>query len=334
MLRLGVCGTGSVARNNYLPYLARRKDVELAVFNRTRAKAEACAASVGATVVDTPAELVAAAPDGVLVLTREMDRYEATMGLLECGPRRLFFEKPLVARNDQAHVTEDDFFLGREMLESAARIQCETAMIFNYRFFEQTRLARELAEERDFGQVVQVTGLVHYACWSHCIDLVAFLAGPVRTLTALEGSVQRNGAGLEAPDVAAAFVCEPGATGTIIGLTGMDFRFPLFELGFSFENGRIVLRGLDGDMDVLDYRGLREQRIGLPRDKSRWDQYGASFEKSLAAWLESIRKHRPPPVPGVAGLRELQFEAALRRSAREKRPVVLDDEFPIRDLDG
>ncbi|NOY79480.1 MAG: Gfo/Idh/MocA family oxidoreductase [Kiritimatiellaeota bacterium] len=334
MLRLGICGTGNVARNNYLPYLARRKDVKLSVYNRTRARAETCAASLGAVVVDSPADLVAAAPDGVLVLTREMDRYEAAMALLDSGPRRLFFEKPLVARNGQAHVTEEDFFLGREMLDKAARVQCETAMVFNYRFFEQTRLARELAASRDFGQVVQVAGWAHYACWSHCIDLVAFLAGPVRTLTALEGGVERKGAGIAAPDVAAAFVCEAGATGTLVGLTGMDFRFPLFELGCNFENGRIVLRGLDGDMDVLDYRGNREQRIGLPRDKSRWDRYGASFEKSLSAWIDSIRDELPAPVPGVAGLRELQFEAALRRSVREKRPVVLDAEFPVRDPAG
>jgi len=331
MLRLGICGTGNVARNNYLPYLSRQDDVQLVLYNRTRSKAQACAEAFDAVVVDSPAELVAAAPDGILVLTRETDRFEAAMALLEHRPRRLFFEKPLVARNGQAHVSEDDFALGRTVIETAAQVGCRTAMVFNYRFFEQTQLARRLIEERRFGRVVQAMGLVHYACWSHCIDLVRYLAGPIRTVTAIEGPIEREGAGMRARDIAAAFICETGATGTLIGQTGADFRFPLFELCFSLEHGRIVLRGLDGPMDVCDYRLNREQRIALPRDRSRWDQYAASFEKSLAAWLDSVRHDQPPPVPGIDGLRELQFEAGLRRSAREQRPVELAAEFPLPD---
>jgi hypothetical protein len=45
--------------------------------------------------------------------------------------------------------------------------------------------------------------------------------------------------------------------------------------------------------------------------------------------LQSLRKRTAPPVPGVAGLRELQVEAALRRSIRERRPVNLAREFPL-----
>lgn len=329
MIRIGVCGTGSVARGNYLPYLAKRKDVTVTVYNRTPAKAAACAEQFGATAVDSPAALVEAAPDGILVLTREMDRYEAAMALLEYRPKRLFFEKPLVARHDQAHVSEEDFSLGRGIIERAAARGCETAMVFNYRFFEQTKLARRVVEERGFGPVLQATALIHYATWSHCLDLAMLFTGPVRTLTALESPVERGGSGMTAPDVAAAFVCENGAAGTVIGTCGTDFRFPLFELYLSFQGGRIVMRGLDCDMDVFDHGNNRQERIGLPRDKSRWDQYSASFAKSLAAWLDSVRSGNPPPIPGLAGLRELQFEAALRRSAREHRPVSLADEFPL-----
>jgi hypothetical protein len=34
-------------------------------------------------------------------------------------------------------------------------------------------------------------------------------------------------------------------------------------------------------------------------------------------------------VPGLAGLEELQFEAALRRSIAEGRPVEVQEEFPL-----
>jgi predicted dehydrogenase len=119
--------------------------------------------------------------------------------LLAGKPRRLFFEKPLVARNGQANVTEEDFALGREILQGAAKIGCETAMVFNYRFFEQSLRAAALREERKLGPLVQVTGLVKYACWSHCIDLVHHFGGEIERISALAGSEVRTGAGNTAP---------------------------------------------------------------------------------------------------------------------------------------
>jgi len=154
-------------------------------------------------------------------------------------------------------------------------------------------------------------------------------AGPLSQLTAISPAHQHVGAGIEARDLAAAFVTDGGASGTIIGTSGTSFQYPLFELTFSFTGGRISFRGLDGDMELLDYAGSTHETFGLSRQTSRWDQYGTSFEKSLDAYLQSIRDMTPPPVPGIAGLQELQVEAAMRRSARERRTVVLNDEFPL-----
>jgi predicted dehydrogenase len=97
----------------------------------------------------------------------------------------------------------------------------------------------------------------------------------------------------------------------------------------AFTNGRLHLRDLDGDLEVIDYRSRRHELHALPRDVSRWDQYRASFGKSLAAYLDSIRNGAPPPVPGVAGVRELQFEAGIKRSLAEGRPVNLAQELPL-----
>ena len=72
-----------------------------------------------------------------------------------------------------------------------------------------------------------------------------------------------------------------------------------------------------------------QESFTLGANRSRWDQYAASFEKSLAAYLESVRMKRPAPVGGMEGVRELQLEAALRRSAATGRRVNLGREFPI-----
>jgi predicted dehydrogenase len=325
-INIAVVGTGSVARNNYLPYLSRQQDVSLTYLSRTRARADECAAKFGGRVAGSARELLDWGPDAVLVLTRETDRFEAASALLDAGsPRRLLFEKPLVARDGQARVCEDDFFRARDLLRRAADCRAETAMIFNYRFFDQTQLAMKAVAERNLGRMTEATLLVNYACWSHCIDLLNVFGGRAAEICALAGEPHGKD---NAVDAAAAFRLACGAAGVILGTSGMKFDLPLYDMAFCFERGLVRFGDLDVSLDVFDNAGRLRQSHALVGNNSRWDQYRASFEKSLAAYLESIRLARPPPVPGAAGLEELQFEAALRRSIAQKRPVQVQEEFP------
>ena len=327
-MKVAIVGVGSVATGSYLPYLATRDDVELLYYNRTPEKARKAADTFGGTVADSLQDLCGHNPDTCLVLTRETDRHQVAMQLLDLAPRRAFFEKPLVAMAGQANVSEEDFFLGKEILGKAAECKCETAMVFNYRFFEQTVRAQRIREERGLGDVVQVTGLVNYACWSHCIDLIHFFGGRIEEMSALAGDTVRSGAGNESADAALAFKLAGGGAGTIVGTAGPKFSYPLFELTISFENGRVSFRGLDGDLEVLDYNGDTHENYAISRQWSRWDQYKSSFGNSLAAYLDTVSADAPPPVPGMAGLRELQFEAAFRKAIRTGVPVRPDDDFP------
>jgi myo-inositol 2-dehydrogenase/D-chiro-inositol 1-dehydrogenase len=332
-LKVAIVGAGKVAQNSYLPYLSKEPGVTLGYLSRTRAMAETAAAKFGGEVFDSPVALMAWKPDAVFILTREMDRFDAVMAILEYGPKRLFLEKPLVARAGQEQVTEQDFEDGRRLMHEAERRGCETAMIFNYRFFEHTLLARRIAAERDFGPVVSVVGQTHYACWSHCIDLIHHFAGPIAVVSAQAGTVTRSAGStagaLTAPDLAATFQTEGGATGTLLGTAALSWEFPLFELAFNFERGRVRMQDLDGDLEIMDSRRQDHERYGIARHRSRWDQYNASFRKSIAAYLDSIRQGQPPPVPGMAGLLELQVEAGFKRSIALGRPVRLAEEFPL-----
>jgi predicted dehydrogenase len=328
-LRIAIVGTGNVARKNYLPFLAQQADCELGYFNRTRAKAEECAQMFGGWAADSLDQLMSQTWDTVLLLTHESARYDLAQQVLQHRPPRIFFEKPLVAQQDQANVTEGDFTKGRELLTLAQAQGTETAMVFNYRFFDQTLLARDIVQQRDWGQLIHAAGFVHYACWSHSIDLIHLFGGPIAELTALPGSIEHQAMKMKAHDVTAAFTTVNGAAGTIIGTNGTDFSFPLFELLLSFERGRLTLCDLDGDMEVLDYGGQHHQTMRLTRATSRWDQYNRSFDKALDAYLNSLRAGSPPPVPGLAGLQELQFEAAIKRSIRLRRPVKVQEEFPL-----
>jgi predicted dehydrogenase len=328
-MKVGIIGTGNVAKGSYLPVLAEMADVDLLYYSRTEARAVAIADQFGGVVVKSMQALMEHDPDTVLVLTNEKQRHEAAMSALEFSPRRLFFEKPLVARQGQACVAEEDFFLGKEIIDTAERKGCETAMVFNYRFFDQTQRAKAIAAERTFGEVQNFTGFVHYCTWSHCIDLLHHFAGPVSTVTALAGEREHCMGDDKATDIAAAFTMANGAMGTILGTQAPSIDCPLFELIFNFERGRIHMRDLDGALEILDYEAPYHEVHAMTRDTSRWQQYEASFKKSLEAYLATVRAETPPPVPGMAGLLELQFEAGLRRSAATQTPVKLDREFSV-----
>lgn len=328
-LKIAVVGTGKVAQN-YLTAIVKRSDVALRYYNRTRAKAEATAAQFGGQVADSPAELLADDPDCVLVLTAETVRYQITQELLALGPRRLFFEKPLVAMAGQAAVSQDDFVKAHELLSRAQDAKISTAMVFNYRFFDQTQLARQLVEEHNLGKPLHFTALVHYACWSHCIDLLLWFMGEAATISALASPEAGPCMGSEnVRNVSATVQLANGATGTIIGTCGIDFNLPLYELTLCFERGRLSMRDLDGDLELIDYATGRHTVHALSRNISRWDQYRASFGKAINAYLDSVEADQPPPVPGLAGLQELQFEAALKQSIAQGRPVAVATEFPI-----
>ena len=103
----------------------------------------------------------------------------------------------------------------------------------------------------------------------------------------------------------------------------------LFELVLAFEHGRIHLRDLDGDMELLDYRGKLHESRAIVRSRARGDQMRASFEKSIGAYLDAVRQDASPPVPGMAGLLGLQFEAGLKRSIAQQRPVQVQQEFSV-----
>ena len=120
-LKVAIVGTGRVAENSYLPCLAHEAGVELAYYNRTPARAEACAARFGGHGVGLDRRTSSpGARTPCSSSRREMDRCDAAMAVLEHNPPRLFLEKPLVARHGQEHVNEQDFADGRRLLQEAA----------------------------------------------------------------------------------------------------------------------------------------------------------------------------------------------------------------------
>ena len=130
-MEIAIVGTGKVAERNYIPSLLRHKDVSITCYSRTLERAEAVGRKFGLRVVRSLAEMFARQPEAVFVLTGEGQRLEATQALLPFKPKRLFLEKPLVARAGQAHVVPEDFWDGKMLLQQAQEAGAEAAMVFN-----------------------------------------------------------------------------------------------------------------------------------------------------------------------------------------------------------
>lgn len=107
-------------------------------------------------------------------------------------------------------------------------------------------------------------------------------------------------------------------SGTRHGPHGYDFRAELFGSDDSVAVGlgpRTPIRSLDRDGP------------GLPEHPWRGflDRFGAAFETELDAWLESVAGERGNPCPGEEALEALRVAVACVRSAREGRPVRVEE---------
>lgn len=107
-------------------------------------------------------------------------------------------------------------------------------------------------------------------------------------------------------------------SGTRHGPHGYDFRAELFGSDDS------VAVGLDSHTPI---RSLEADGPGLPANPWRGflDRFGAAFEAEFDAWLQVVAGQRRNPCPGGESLKALRIAVACDRSAREARPVRVEE---------
>ena len=150
---------------------------------------------------------------------------------------------------------------------------------------------------------------------SRCIDLIATVAVPFARIAALTTGIG------DSPDLAVAFTTALEVSGTLFATHRMAWQHPLFELAISYERDRVLIRDLYGQIEVFESCRPGSEVISAPRDVSRWERYRASFAASLDGYFAFIAANGRPPLTGRDGLRELQVEAAIRRSIASETTV-------------
>jgi predicted dehydrogenase len=315
-MRIALIGASRVAEHHYLPALAGSGDI--GILSGDRDRAAALMGRIGGQVLT---DLPSFSPDVVFVVNREEHHAEALDAALSAGIPRLFCEKPLVARNGQDRIDDEDWASAVAMAERVGDSDSEVAIGFNYRTFHAFRRGVETAQQRGWGALVSVSVQTHYACLSHVLDLMMVLGGPVTEAFAYEGVWHPSAGSWLAPDRHVVARLESGPTADLHVTSARAWEDDLFRLTAQYEGGRFTMVDLDRSLQIFDdQKGRIIETAG-----SREEGYARSFRTSIQEYLDAVAAGRPAPTGIDAALRHLHAEAMIVRSVRLGRPVTAGD---------
>jgi predicted dehydrogenase/dTDP-4-amino-4,6-dideoxygalactose transaminase len=154
---VAVFGCGNIARIAWGPNL-RRKGVQLLAYDVNPDAARAFAAEFGATVCDSPDEVWAQQPDGVVIATSPPFHAGLAMQAIVAGVKHLMVEKPLTtnlpdgrrlveaARRNGVTLSQSfhQLIMLEEVLDGVGR---ESLTTFDYRWSRRDKAAADLLED-------------------------------------------------------------------------------------------------------------------------------------------------------------------------------------------
>jgi UDP-N-acetyl-2-amino-2-deoxyglucuronate dehydrogenase len=311
-------------------------------------RARACAGSYGGRPYADYVEMLAAErPDAVSVCTPHHNHAEISIACLEAGCHVLC-EKPLAISAEQM----------RSMVETGVRTRRVLGGIFQHRFDPVARAIKRAVDEGLFGQVLNAGASLrchrdpgYYGSgrwrgtWSgeggsvlinqalHSIDLMQWMAGPVRRVQGRFGNL-RLGGHIETEDTASATLeFRDGGLGTVEATASshLDFAAEVHVYGTC---GSVRLRtGGTAAIDFLQMaNGEKTRRVEsllaeaasatapYPPPKH---YYGDSHIRQISDFVASLRNGHPPFITGQDACHAVEIVLAAYESSRTGAPVAL-----------
>jgi len=336
--RFGIIGCGSVA-DFHIEAIRHIEEASLsAVSSRNESKARAAAEREGCAWTTDYRELLRR-PDVDIVCVTTSSGSHASIGLdvLDAG-KHLVVEKPLAMNARDARALVD-----------RARARGLTLSVISQRRFEANNQAIKRAlDEGALGKLLLAeTTLPFYrsqdyydsAEWRgtiaedggvlmnqgvHCLDLMLWFAGDVRTVF---GKTATQTHRMEAEDLGLAILqFENGAFGTITAST-------------SIQPGYAAAITLYGERGTIKLEGSSIVRWSVPgRDRPTWEQEEASYggvsdprsivsdyhQSQLIDVMTSIETGADPLVTGEDGLRVVRLVESIYRSAERGAEIAIE----------
>lgn len=336
-MRVGIIGTGAIAHLHARAYTSIGFTVR-ACTNATEEKGRAFAEMHGAEFV-TDYQAVCSHPevDFVDLCTLPNVRLDVVRA---CVAHR----KPLQVQKPIATTVE----IAAEMLKVAREGRILLGVVSQHRFDDSIQFLAKAIADRRLGRLIQCDAYVkwyrsaaYYArpvkgSWAgegggalinqgiHQVDILRWLAGPVRNLSARWqlGALHH----IESEDVVSAVLqYESGATGVIQAATAFAPGYTE-RLEIHGSKGTAIISG-----DTLTTWDVKDD-IGLPAPVARTVASGSSdpmaisltpFERQFTDFSHAIQEGREPLVSGEEGYQALRIVDAIYRSCRSIDTVSL-----------
>ena len=341
-LSFALIGAGNIAKVQ-IEAIKHIPGARVAVIcNRTEATGRALAETCGADwTADSAAAVSRDDVDIVSICTPSGAHLEAAVLAAEAG-KHLIVEKPLeitLKRIDQ-------------IIEAAQTNGVKLTCFFPNRFMSGVRKAKEAVEAGRLGQLVFADAFVRWyrdqayydvgwrGTWAldgggalmnqsiHSIDLLQWLAGPVKSIYARTTTLNHD---IETEDTAAALLeFTQGGMGNIQGSTSCWPGDPA-KIELHGTKGTIVLEeGRITSWQLADAKeGEEAAMVGLEQSSGSGsaDPMGISYEnhrQQMLDMIDAIENDREPLIPGKEARKAVEIILAIYESARESQAVMLE----------
>ena len=328
-MRLGLIGLGRIGAF-HARTLADLECVDsLVVTDAVPAVTSAVAAEVGAQAAESPAKLLAAGVDGVLIAAATDAHPDLLRAAVDAG-LPVFCEKPLAADLDEARAV-------------AAAVRGAPVQIgYPRRFDPAFRVVRAAVQRGELGRVHTVrsttldpapppraylagSGGLMRDCTVHDLDAVRWVTGREVVEVYATGSDRADPMFAELGDVDSAallLTLDDGSLGLIsnsrYNARGYDVRLEVHGAADS------VAAGLDDGL-ALHPLGPGALAPAGPPHTFFMDRLAAAFRAELAAFTELVAGSIPSPCTVDDALRTARLAEAAVVSLREHRPVSLKE---------
>jgi len=310
VLRVGVIGCGPIGLCHARALASCPQAALAGVCDVDVKRAEAAARAFGARAFGSARELIdRLKPEAVTIATPDHLHVDVALEAMQAGVH-VFCEKPLATSADEA----------RRLVEHAEANRVRLGVDYNRRFGFGYRQARAWIDAGRLGElrhaVVHVTDHLPPAyvlepskygiltcLLSHHIDLVRWLCGEVRSVTAL---ARRAKEGAHVSDVVLVLELANGALATITGgyREGQARTWERMEMSGS--EGSIAVEDVTREARLFQ-RSPDHAEIRRENHFEAGDAFHATIGLHVQAFVERIAAGQDPPVTGRDGLRGLEI---------------------------
>ncbi len=341
LVRVGIIGLGAIAPAHIRGYQACENAEIVAVCDINKEVAKHWGEKLKVDYYTSYWELLRREDiDAVSICTPHHTHAPLTIAAAVNG-KHVLVEKPMATSLMEAD----------EMIRVCKEAGVKLGVIFQSRFMEGPRKAKEAIDSGKLGKIVLAEAVVKWfrsdtayyhrddwakswrGMWStegggalinqaiHTIDLLQWLAGPVDHLYGLYGTYTHN---INVEDVAvAALKFKNGALGVIEGTVSMPKEHQVTKISILGSKGLIELS--HNRITVWKVEGEEELKTEEKREKETLRVRPTGHMLQIQDFVNAIIENREPLVNGEEGRKALEIIVAIYMSSRTGQPV----KFPV-----